>query len=79
MATNGQQADYRQYLPDLSSERFQRASKQDPYEYAEYFASHQAPPWLFQLTEQWKKLYAEPFKGVTADGDYFQTWFKNLS
>jgi len=70
MTTPTSKAEYRQYLPDLTTERFQRGKSQTPYEYAKYFADYQAPPWLYQLTEYWKELYAEPFKGITSDGTY---------
>ncbi|PVI05020.1 hypothetical protein DM02DRAFT_668712 [Periconia macrospinosa] len=61
-------AAFRAHLPDLSTPRFTTAAKQDPYEYSKFFKDNHAPPWLFDLTQAWEKLYAEPFKGVTSDG-----------
>lgn len=59
---------FRTHLPDLSIPRFTTASKQTLYEYADFFRDNHAPPWLFDLTQAWEKLYSEPFKGVTSDG-----------
>lgn len=61
-------AAFRAHLPDLGTPRFTTAAKQDVYEYAKFFRDNHAPPWLFDLTEAWAKLYEEPFKGVTSDG-----------
>ena len=61
-------AAFRQHLPDLNTPRFQTAKTQDPYEYADFFRTNHAPPWLFNLTETWKELHEEPFVGVTSDG-----------
>jgi hypothetical protein len=60
---------FRAHLPDLTTPRFTTASKQDVYEYAKFFQDNHAPPWLFDLTQAWAKLYDEPFKGVTTDGN----------
>jgi hypothetical protein len=60
---------FRAHLPDLTTPRFTTASKQDVYEYAKFFQDNHAPPWLFDLTQTWAKLYDEPFKGVTTDGN----------
>ena len=59
---------FRQHLPDLNTPRFQIAKSQSPYEYCEAFQESRAPPWIYNLTEAWKKLLEEPYKGVTADG-----------
>ncbi|KAF2278010.1 uncharacterized protein EI97DRAFT_280982 [Westerdykella ornata] len=59
---------FRAHLPDLSTDRFTTAARQDVYEYARFFKENHAPPWLFELTQAWEKLYAEPFKSVTTDG-----------
>jgi hypothetical protein len=61
-------AAFRAHLPDLNTPRFQTAAKQDLYEYAKFFQDNHAPPWLYELTQAWAKLYDEPFKGVTSDG-----------
>lgn len=61
-------AEFRQHLPDLSIPRFTVAKEQDPYQYADEFKKNHVPPWLFNLTEAWKELLLEPFKGVTSDG-----------
>jgi hypothetical protein len=67
---------FRAHLPDLSTPRFTTASKQDVYEYANFFRDNHAPPWLFDLTQAWAKLYDEPFTGVTADGKVKEGLFK---
>jgi hypothetical protein len=59
---------FRAHLHDLNTPRFTTAAKQDIYEYAKFFHDNHAPPWLFDLTQAWEKLYEEPFKGVTSDG-----------
>jgi hypothetical protein len=61
-------AGFRQHLPDLNTPRFQISKGQSPYEYSEAFQKNHVPPWLYNLTEAWKKLLEEPYKGVTADG-----------
>jgi hypothetical protein len=61
-------AGFRQHLPDLNTPRFQISKEQSPYEYSEAFQKNHIPPWLYNLTETWKKLLEEPYKGVTADG-----------
>jgi hypothetical protein len=61
-------ADFRQHLPDLSIPRFTVAKSQDAHQYVADFKKNHIPPWLFNLTETWKELLAEPFKGVTNDG-----------
>ncbi|CAI6334761.1 unnamed protein product [Periconia digitata] len=61
-------AAFRAHLPDLNTPRFTTAAKQDLYEYAQFFKDNHAPPWLFDLTQAWEKLYQESFKGVTTDG-----------
>jgi hypothetical protein len=59
---------FRQHLPDLSLPRFQVSKTQSPYEYSEAFQTNHVPPWLYNLTETWKKLLEEPYKGFTTDG-----------
>lgn len=59
---------FRQHLPDLTSPRFTTCSKQSPYEYSEAFQQNHVPPWLYNLTEAWKSLLQEPYKGVSTDG-----------
>ena len=59
---------FRQHLPDLSIPRFTTAKQQNAYEYADAFKQNHVPPWLYNLTETWKELLEEPFKGVTSDG-----------
>ena len=61
-------ADFRKHLPDLTIPRFTIAKEQDPYQYVNDFQKNHVPPWLFNLTETWKELLQEPFKGVTNDG-----------
>ena len=64
--------DFRRYLPDLSTPRFQVARTQTPYEYVDAFRKSHVPPWLFGLTETWKELLEEPFEGVTSNGTVHQ-------
>ena len=59
---------FRRYLPDLNQPRFITARDQDAYSYAATFNSKRLPPWLYDLTQTWQKLYEEPYKGVTTDG-----------
>jgi hypothetical protein len=67
---------FRSHLHDLTTPRFTTASKQNLYEYADFFTDNHAPPWLFELTQAWAKLYDEPFKGVTSDGILREELFK---
>lgn len=66
---------FRAHIPDLTDPRFTTASKQSVYEYADFFRGYQAPPWLFELTQAWAELYAEPFKGVTSKGSIIEGLF----
>lgn len=59
---------FRQYLPDLSIPRFTAMQKQDAHEYAKEFKEEGRPPWLHALYLHWKKLFAQPFQGITTDG-----------
>ena len=61
-------ADFRKHLPDLSIPRFTVSKNQDAHEYVADFKKNHVPPWLYNLTETWKELLEEPFKGVTNDG-----------
>lgn len=67
---------FRAHIPDLTAPRFTTAAKQNVYEYAQFFRDHHAPPWLYNLTVAWEKLYAEPYKGVTVDGTVREGLFK---
>jgi hypothetical protein len=69
-------AGFRAHLPDLSSPRFTTAAKQDIYEYAKCMRDNRAPPWLYDLTKVWEKLYEEPYKGVTNGGNVRQGLFE---
>ncbi|VBB72689.1 Putative protein of unknown function [Podospora comata] len=60
---------YHKHLPDLSIPRFTEMQKQDAHEYAKAFIEGGNPPWLHGLYLHWLKLYKEPFKGVTSDGN----------
>jgi len=60
--------EYRQHLPDLSIPRFTIMKTQDAHEYAKAFIEGGNPPWLHGLYLHWRKLFQEPFKGVTSDG-----------
>ncbi|KAK9451828.1 uncharacterized protein V1518DRAFT_430731 [Limtongia smithiae] len=69
MTTNEVHASpFREYLPDLSIDRFTTMKKQDAYEYARVFKEHGNPPWLHALYLHWRKLLSEPYRGVTTDG-----------
>jgi hypothetical protein len=68
-------AAFRAHVPDLTSPRFTTAKQQDVYQYADHFHTNHAPPWLFDLTQAWEKLYNEPYRGVTADGKSKRTSF----
>ena len=63
-----QHGEFRQYLPDLSIPRFTEMQKQDAHEYAKALIEGGTPPWLHGLYLHWRKLFQEPFKGVTNDG-----------
>lgn len=67
-AFQAEAAQFRQHLPDLSTPRFTVSKQQNPYEYVDDFQKSHVPPWLYNLTETWKELLHEPFKGVTSDG-----------
>ncbi|CEI62534.1 hypothetical protein FVEN_g5076 [Fusarium venenatum] len=68
MSQSGHVEGFRQYLPDLNQPRFQDMKKQDAYEYAENFKKGGNPPWLYGLYLHWRKLFNEPYQGVTSDG-----------
>lgn len=59
---------FRQFLPDLSIPRFTVMQQQDAHVYAEDFKENGRPPWLHALYLHWKKLFTQPFKGITTDG-----------
>jgi uncharacterized protein (DUF2132 family) len=61
---------YRAYLPDLTLDRFKTMQKQNAHEYADAFKSNSQPPWLYALYRHWRKLLAEPLKGITNDGEH---------
>ena len=66
---------YRKYLPDLSIPRFTIMKQQDANVYATEFKEKGNPPWLHALWLQWRKLFAEPFRGVTNDGNVRENLF----
>ena len=65
------ESQFRSYLPDLTIERFATMQKQNAYEYAKDFKELGNPPWLHGLYLHWRRLLAEPFRGVTSDGNFF--------
>ncbi|KAL1603157.1 hypothetical protein SLS59_004251 [Nothophoma quercina] len=67
---------FRQHLHDLSTPRFTTAAKQTVYEYAKDMQDNRRPPWLYDLTKVWEKLLAEPYKGVTNDGNIREGLFE---
>ncbi|KAH7376751.1 hypothetical protein B0T11DRAFT_346887 [Plectosphaerella cucumerina] len=78
MTTNesSPQGEYRQFLPDISIPRFATMRKQDAHEYAEEFKRDGQPPWLHALYLHWRRLFAEPFRGITTDGNVRPDLFK---
>ncbi|EME41718.1 hypothetical protein DOTSEDRAFT_90492 [Dothistroma septosporum NZE10] len=68
---------FREHLPDLTSPRFTTSKQQTPYEYTEAFQKNRHPPWLYNLTEAWKELLEEPYKGVTSDGNVRPDLYKD--
>ncbi|KAI1383519.1 uncharacterized protein F4822DRAFT_79972 [Hypoxylon trugodes] len=71
-----QHSDFRKYLPDLNTPRFQAIAQNDAYGHAEELLEHHRPPWLYGLYVHWRKLFQEPFKGVTNDGTIRPNLFK---
>ncbi|KAI2473685.1 hypothetical protein F4781DRAFT_379843 [Annulohypoxylon bovei var. microspora] len=65
---NAQHGEFRKYLPDLDTPRFHIIAKNDEYGHAKELLEHHRPPWLYGLYMHWRKLFEEPFKGVTNDG-----------
>lgn len=61
---------FRQYLPDLNLPRFQDMKKKDAHVYAEDFKKHGNPPWLHGLYLHWRKLFQQPYQGITSDGKH---------
>ncbi|KAH8898856.1 hypothetical protein GQ53DRAFT_802324 [Thozetella sp. PMI_491] len=68
MTDTSEVSPFRVHLPDLSIPRFTTMKQQDCRQYANAFKENAAPPWLHALYMHWLKLLAEPFKGVTSDG-----------
>ncbi|KAI1134991.1 hypothetical protein F5Y05DRAFT_188092 [Hypoxylon sp. FL0543] len=71
-----QHGQFRQYLPDLNTPRFQAIAQNDAYGHARELLEHHRPPWLYGLYVHWRKLFEEPFKGVTNDGTVRPNLFK---
>ncbi|KAI1858469.1 hypothetical protein JX265_010339 [Neoarthrinium moseri] len=67
---------FRQYLPDLSTPRFQRIAECDAYSHAAEALVHKRPPWLYGLLQHWMSLLKEPYRGVTNDGTVRHGLFK---
>lgn len=63
-----QHTNFRKYLPDLDTPRFQAIAQNDAYGHAKELLEHHRPPWLYGLYVHWRELFEEPFKGVTSDG-----------
>ncbi|KAK8100126.1 hypothetical protein PG999_010500 [Apiospora kogelbergensis] len=59
---------YRQFLPDLSLPRFTTMQQQDAHKYAKAFKTGGSPPWLHSLYLHWRRLFQEPYRGITTDG-----------
>ncbi|KAK3713900.1 hypothetical protein LTR37_008150 [Vermiconidia calcicola] len=73
---NQASSSFRRHNPDLSIPRFTVSKTQNAYEYADDFKKNHVPPWLYNLTETWKELLEEPFKGVTNDGNVREGLFE---
>ncbi|OTB05914.1 hypothetical protein M426DRAFT_319299 [Hypoxylon sp. CI-4A] len=67
---------FRKYLPDLDTPRFQAIAQNDAYGHAKELLEHHRPPWLYGLYVHWRKLFQEPYKGVTNDGTVRPNLFK---
>jgi hypothetical protein len=61
MASNN----FRDYIPGPDFPRTQGASERDAYSHAEHSLS---VPFIQEFVAGWRRLYAEPFKGITTDG-----------
>lgn len=59
---------FRKYLPDLDSPRFQTLKTSSAQDHVDRFHETSNPPWLHALYEYWRRLYAEPYRGVSNDG-----------
>ncbi|KAJ0131513.1 Uncharacterized protein HZ326_25038 [Fusarium oxysporum f. sp. albedinis] len=59
---------FREYLPDLSLPRFTAMREQDCREYAEAFKASRQPPWFYGLFLHWRRLFEEPYRGISTDG-----------
>ncbi|KAI1497205.1 hypothetical protein F5X99DRAFT_29482 [Biscogniauxia marginata] len=75
-STNQHGAEFRPYLPDLGTPRFTTLAQNDAYGHARELKEKQAPPWLYGLYMHWRKLFQEPFKGITTDGTVQPNLFK---
>ncbi|KAI2619312.1 hypothetical protein GGR54DRAFT_604281 [Hypoxylon sp. NC1633] len=73
---DAQHSSFRKYLPDLNTPRFQALAQNDAYGHAKELLEHHRPPWLYGLYVHWRKLFAEPFRGVTNDGIVRPNLFK---
>ncbi|KAI5927552.1 hypothetical protein F4810DRAFT_706306 [Camillea tinctor] len=71
-----QHGEFRKYLPDLSTPRFTTLAQNDAYGHARELKEKQAPPWLYGLYMHWRKLFQEPYKGITTDGTVRPNLFK---
>jgi hypothetical protein len=65
---NAIDTDFRRHLPDLELPRFTSMKGQHATEYANAFKSTGQPPWLHGLYVHWRKLFEEPYHGITNDG-----------
>jgi hypothetical protein len=65
---NSLDTDFRRHLPDLKLPRFTTMQSQEAHGYADAFKSSGQPPWLHGLYLHWRKLYEEPYHGITNDG-----------
>jgi hypothetical protein len=61
--------DFRRHLPDLNLPRFTTMKGQHATDYADAFKSTGQPPWLHGLYVHWRKLFEEPYHGITNDGE----------
>ncbi|KAK5994364.1 hypothetical protein PT974_04838 [Cladobotryum mycophilum] len=66
--SNTAHSTFREFLPDLNSPRFAAMQKQNAHEFVAEFLQNKQPPWLHALYLHWRKLFEEPYRGITTDG-----------
>jgi hypothetical protein len=59
---------FRQFLPDLASKRFENINTRSALEHAKHL--YDEVSLVRELDMHWRALWKEPFQGVTSDGKY---------